>query len=179
MKLILIILLSVLTQTSNAQVQVPVNNHLNKFIGTWRWTAGQDTFEITLHKQIYRPFLTYPFAGEAIVGWHKYVKNGQLIQSSFQYIGRDINIDYNINNLDLKTTIHGFDRFANKNSLYFLRFWNLSEHQNYEANFTINSGSTTQGVLKITNRTGIKYVDHTGTISLIPKWPRNITLTKL
>ena len=62
------------------------NNLLNKFVGTWRWTSGTDTVEIVLEKQVY----IIPMTGshtEKLVGWHKYVKNGIINQSSYQCIG--------------------------------------------------------------------------------------------
>jgi hypothetical protein len=88
----IIFLFSVLC-TFKASAQVMTDNNSNKFIGTWQWTSGTDTLKIVLEKQIY----TIPASGvssENLVGWHPYIKNGILKQSSLQYVGRDINLDF-------------------------------------------------------------------------------------
>ena len=81
-----------------------LDSSLNKFVGTWRWTSGTDTIEVVLEKQtLVIPWVT--FNREGLVGWHRYVKNGVVLQSSFEYLGRNINLDFNSQDSDLKTTL--------------------------------------------------------------------------
>ena len=58
---------------------------LDKFVGTWRWKSGTDTLTIYLYKQNIPvvPGCNSP----SIVGWHRYVKNGVLIEGTEQYAG--------------------------------------------------------------------------------------------
>jgi hypothetical protein len=76
----------------NAQTPYPSGSYnskpeLDKFVGTWRWVSGHDTVEIHLFKQAihYPEPLNYDV--EALVGWHKYVKNGIVIETSLQFSG--------------------------------------------------------------------------------------------
>jgi hypothetical protein len=99
---------------------------MNKFIGTWRWVSNTDTVLIVLQKQ---NVTIYPrYSRPLLAGWHKYVKNGQLIQSSLQYVGRDENADYNSNDPDPKNTLGGFAK--DLNTIWFTSFWDLTLHNN-------------------------------------------------
>jgi hypothetical protein len=60
---------------------------LDKFVGTWRWVSGADTLELKLYKQAIHFPEPMDFDVENIIGWHRYVKNGVLIESSFPYAG--------------------------------------------------------------------------------------------
>jgi uncharacterized protein DUF6705 len=171
MKYILFIFLLVITLTTHAQVQT--DPEADKFVGTWRWTSGTDTVIIVLEKQVYNIPITGSNA-EALVGWHKYVKNGQVIQSSLQYVGRDVNIDSNSTSLDFKTTLNGNTRSST--AVLFRTFWDLTLHKNFELYFSLLPGSTTQATWKLTEPQGI-YNGPNGTSGMCTL-PKSLTLIK-
>lgn len=154
--------------------QVQTDPEADKFVGTWKWTSGNDTVIIVLEKQVY----TIPFTGassEALVGWHKYVKNGQLVQSSLQYIGQNVNTDRtNNNSIDFNTTIVGNTRYPD--AVLFRTFWDLTLHKNFYLYFTLSPGSLTQATWKLKEPPGI-YSGPTGTAGLFTL-PKQITLIK-
>ena len=88
------LLLSYIAVNNIVQAQAPhlpgsfiSHPELAKFIGDWKWGSGTDSVLLHLEKQ----FIHYPmplsYDEEAIVGWHKYMKNGIMIESSLQYSG--------------------------------------------------------------------------------------------
>lgn len=141
MKTIALLIFSLITFSTYSQTIT--NNDIDKFVGAWRWTSGTDTVEIVLQKQVYN----IPMTGtstEILVGWHKYVKNGLLNQSSMQYVGRDVNIDFNSSAADLKTTLRGGTYSSNPNKVFFHTFWDLNKHQSSDLYFELLPNSTTQ-----------------------------------
>ena len=76
MKILLIFLL-VLTGRNNIQSQTQYDTSLTKFVGTWEWTYLTDTVTIILRKKI--TALPSGLNNEVLVGWHKYVHNGQVV----------------------------------------------------------------------------------------------------
>lgn len=170
----IIIAIFILGSKITAQIQPP-NNDLNKFEGTWRWTSGLDTVLIVLEKQIVTP---YPnCSAEILVGWHKYVKNGVLNQSSLQYVGRDINIDRTSTANDLKTTITGGTSPLAPNDCIFRTFWDLELHKSFSLYFSMLPNSTTQAKWEIKGR-GIA-MRNTFSINAASSIPKNLILTKL
>jgi hypothetical protein len=175
MRIIIIFFTSLLCVASAAQ-SVVIDNNLNKFVGTWRWTSGTDTVEIVLQKQVYN----IPMTGsnsEALAGWHRYVKNGVLVQSSLQYTGRDINIDFNSHNVDFKTTLNGFTHPSQPQQVYFILFWDLTLHKSFELFFTMLPNSTTQARWELKQPRGI----YTGPEGLngVFTLPKHLVLNKL
>lgn len=167
------------TQGQNADTgfstyaEIQTDPEADKFVGTWKWISGNDTVIIVLEKQIY----CIPFTGkscEALVGWHKYVKNGMLVQSSLQYEGRDVNIDFNSTDTDYKTTINGNSRYSN--AVLFRTFWDLTLHKNFYLYLTLLPGSLTQASWRLVEPPGI-YTGPNGTAGMFTL-PKNITLTK-
>jgi hypothetical protein len=72
MKNTMLILILMITFSASAQT-----NYIPS--GTWRWTSGADTIELFLNPQV----LTIENQTiSVIIGFHKYVKNGTLIESS-------------------------------------------------------------------------------------------------
>jgi len=169
MKLILFIFFILLSVGAFAQ-----SSNMNAFAGIWQWSSVTDTLTLVIQKQnnvTYYPGHTRP----ALVGWHRYVKNGIEKESSFQYIGRDENLDYNAPDaLDFKNTLLGF---AKSSTLaYFTNFWNLTYHRSDEMYLTFLPNSTTQVAMKIRG--------HNGVFNGLPKdrhkysIPTNLILTK-
>jgi hypothetical protein len=157
----------------NTFCQTVTNTELDKFIGTWQWSSGNDTVTIVLEKQVYN----VPFTGsntEMLVGWHRYVKNGALIESSFQYIGRNVNVDANSHDVDFKTTLLGSTRTPT--AVYFRTFWDLTLHKNCYLYFRLLSGSTTQATWKLKEADGI-YNGPSGTYGKFTL-PKSLVLTK-
>jgi hypothetical protein len=56
-----------------------INNNINKFEGTWQWISGSDTLILKL-KKLNASFDTY--TEDVLMGVHKYVKNGSVIENS-------------------------------------------------------------------------------------------------
>lgn len=61
------------------------NNALDKFTGNWKWISGNDSFEIILKKEkIFDILYDDNSCQDVIIGFHQYVKNGVVIESSLQ-----------------------------------------------------------------------------------------------
>lgn len=149
------------------------NPELDKFVGTWQWNSGNDTVTLVLAKQT----SNFPngTSREVLVGWHKYVKNGLVIESSFPHIGQSIN-DENIPlGNDLEITLYGFTK--NPREIWFHRFWDLTLHKNCHVFFKLMPGSLTQATWKLTNPDGSTYQGPPGTYNQFTL-PRNMVLTK-
>ncbi len=92
-KIFFVFILSLFIQNKlQAQFPYPVGSftshpELNKFVGDWKWGSGADSVILHLEKQ----FVHYPqplnFDEELLVGWHKYIKNGTIVETSLQYSG--------------------------------------------------------------------------------------------
>ena len=55
-----------------------------EFVGTWQWTRGKDTFTIKLIEDTF--YLKYPDTLlHWILGWHKFVQDGKLLESSYEF----------------------------------------------------------------------------------------------
>jgi hypothetical protein len=154
-----------------------LNPELNKFVGVWRWVNSTDTLEITLQKQIYINYLVNT-QEEMLVGWHRYVKNGVLQQSSYPYISRNINIDFDDNSLDFKNTLFGTVYNTKPNEVFFITLWDLVLHKNFELWFTLLPNSTNQAVWKLTQGRGGLYAGPHG-LNGVYSLPKEIILNKL
>jgi hypothetical protein len=155
----ILILISVFISTVSYS-QLVVNNDLNKFSGTWKWTSGNDTMVIVLEKQV----VTLPGgrSNEVLVGWHEYIKNGQVAQSSLQHTGlRFDNEQVPLGN-DLQITLYGVYRTVTE--IWFVRFWDLSTHKKCNLSFELLPNSTTQARWKLRGQTVL---------------PQDLILTKL
>jgi hypothetical protein len=83
--LILIMSLFVFTASVLAQVNESSDPALNKFEGIWKWGNDRDSLTFILQKQMVS--CTPYYRMEKIVGWHKYIQNGKVTESSVQYFG--------------------------------------------------------------------------------------------
>jgi len=104
------------TQTLKAQI-----NYLP--LGTWKYINGNDTIEIYLKStQINLAGTTYP----TLIGFHKYVKNGQLIESSINFANTNFAdkkytiIIYNVQSADIRNDGDFKDMSFNINRLIIL-----------------------------------------------------------
>jgi hypothetical protein len=59
------------------------NASLNKFEGIYVWSHGADTLMIILKKENVE--LVKGIKSDVLIGFHKYVKNGRIVESSYDY----------------------------------------------------------------------------------------------
>lgn len=61
---------------------------LAKFTGTWKWVQGNDSFEIILKKEkVFDIMIEYDSCIDRLIGFHRYIKNGKLIESTLEKKG--------------------------------------------------------------------------------------------
>ena len=66
-----------------------LNNNLDKFIGTWKYSDANQSFTIILKKENIRLPVENDVRADAMIGFHKFIKSGNVIE--------DTTIDYNTN----------------------------------------------------------------------------------
>ncbi len=148
---------------------------MDKFVGTWRWVSGTDTVLIVLQRQ--NTFIKPGINLQALVGWHKYVQNGQTVQSSLQYVGRDESVEHTDITTDLKTTMVG--NAKNTTTIWFTTFWDLTLHSSCFLTLSLLPGSTTQASWKLSS-SGVKITNSGGyTVKPVSILPKRLTLTKI
>ena len=177
MKTLFLISLLISTTSLLKSQTVTTNPEINKFVGVWRWTSGTDTLEITLEKQMYINYLTN-WKSDALIGWHRYIRNGVLQQSSYQYLGRNVNLDFNETGSDLKTTLNGTVYNSKVNQAFFYTFWDLALHKNFNLWLTLLPNSTTQATWELKQGRGGLYVGPPG-LNGVYSMPKQINITKL
>ncbi len=149
-----------------------VNNHINKFVGTWVWTSGNTSLQLVLKKEnVKQPYGNNIYA-DVIIGFHKYTDNGNIIENSTQYSNETFSFSYKGN-----STIYGSTEESKPNTLNG-GMTHLSKNKNLT--FQIEYIDATHiKLVKLKNTAGIKFRKPTdppfdGTITL----PQNIILTK-
>lgn len=145
-----------------------INNDINKFVGTWKWTNQDKSFTIILKKET----ILYPMGTnitvDNLIGFHKYTVNNVIIENSTEYS--------NTSYWDRKTTIFGKTR-DNPNKVMG-SFEHLSK--NKSVNFTIEYIDATHfKLLSLEQRTDL-YLLNTGESPRLPgiSLPQNIIFTK-
>lgn len=138
----IIFLILVFICAKNSYTQIRYNPELDKFVGTWKWMSGTDTVIVILEKQVQN--MPTKNNLELIVGWHKYVKNGQVVESSLQHAGLNINGEDSYNGSDLRITLRGNTRAQIPKRLWFYTFWDLTLHKRSYVYLTLLPNSTTQ-----------------------------------
>ncbi|MBB4805953.1 hypothetical protein HNP38_001225 [Chryseobacterium defluvii] len=74
-----------------------LNNVLDKYAGTWKWTNGNREFTLTLTKQVKHHFNQYgndDYYEDRLVGYYKYKENGLIIADTSS---DDLSKDYGLN----------------------------------------------------------------------------------
>lgn len=98
------------------------NTELNKFVGNWKWTSGNNSFEMVLKKEkVFKPLDDDQSCEDIIIGFHKYIKNGTEIESSLQNQNSNYSQKLNsisswsivINSIELRG---GIDNISNYNN---------------------------------------------------------------
>lgn len=62
-----------------------INKHIDKLVGTWVWTNGNDSFTLVLKKDNVKPVPTADFYMDIFYGFHRYVKNGKEIENTISH----------------------------------------------------------------------------------------------
>lgn len=137
MKKQIIILFVSLVICSQSFAQFSPDPDINKFIGTWKWGNGQDSVIMVFQKQVVN--YTSTISAERIIGWHKYVKNGQVLENSLPYVGSNYNNEYN--NGNIHNTILGGPEKVDQIRFY---FYDLTNNRDQTAICKLLPNSTTQ-----------------------------------
>lgn len=175
MKHIFLVVFIFLSLSGKAQPPHPAGTYtthpeLNEFIGTWRWTSGTDTVILVLKKQMiyYPPIMDYN--EERLVGWHKYVKNGVVIESDLQSVG----VQWLWGHVwESQASLFGAGNGLHK--IYFTTFKDYTIHKKAEMRFEMLPGSTTQAKWELRNTRGLKPWNFNYDLTL----PKDLILTKL
>ncbi len=175
-KISLIICTLLIIVTMNCKAQIPqdgdniLNNHINKFVGTWNWSAGGKSLQLVLKKEnVKQPFGNNIYA-DVIIGFHKYMDNGSTIENSTQYSSETFSMQGN-------STIYGSTENNNPNKL---SGGMTHKSKNKSINFEIEYIDANHiKIVKLKNRSGMKVTvpgqpPYDWSISL----PQNIILTK-
>ena len=69
---------------------------LDKFTGHWKWTSGNNSFEMVLKKEKIFSIIgnDHQACEDIIIGFHEYIKNGVLIESSLQHQDTNFSQDF-------------------------------------------------------------------------------------
>ncbi len=115
-KIVLTIMITLLVTVNLmfAQDTSRYDKEARKFVGTWKWEKDNSSFKLILK------FEDVDFSGngceqmimERIVGYHKFVKNGKIVEDSTPFKDIKINI-----NKGLKNTLFGGTNTENKDIL--------------------------------------------------------------
>ena len=109
--------------------------------------------EIVLEKQVFN-FVFSNESKEILVGWHKYVKNGLLVESSYQSIEFNINSEDDSPASSRKITLVGKISESPISVLFYL-FKDLSLAKHCNLDFKLLPNSTTQASWKLRNPPGL------------------------
>lgn len=87
-----------------------------QLLGTWEWRAGPETFRLILLRE---PAFKMPdgTAYSVILGRHRYVRNGVVVEQSFTKAGQDGNPGF---------TLFGFPRDYNT---FYMSFWDMGKEK--------------------------------------------------
>ncbi|MCX6313159.1 MAG: hypothetical protein NTX08_00325 [Sphingobacteriales bacterium] len=135
MKKILIIILTLAFINTKGQVPPPgshkVNTDIDEFVGTWISTSGFDTITIILQKQVFHYPPPLSWDEDMLVGWHKYVKNGIIVENDLQNVGTIFTGSYSQASL--------FGTTLSPHKVYFTTFRDLSLNKTCDLRFSITT----------------------------------------
>jgi hypothetical protein len=145
-----------------------IDNQIDKFVGIWQWTSGQDTVTIRLKKLKY--YLTNtekPFYSDNLIGTHRYVKNGVVVEDNMNQF---INLGQNY-----KGTLFGWSNKRVSDTLtVYCTFEDVTKHKLELIDMKYIPGVVPQMSWLLYNRTGI---DRPGKLPGLTL-PSVLTLTK-
>lgn len=171
-KIIIIIILGILSFKTFAQAPHPAGSYtqnadLDKFVGTWLWTSGSESVKIILQKQVIHYSDPLNYDEDRLVGWHLYIKNGVMQQSSMPNVGLQFSWDH-------PERVSLFGNTRTPDEVYFTKFWDYGKNKKCDLYFAMVSGSTTQATWKLVNPRGMKVGNFDFGFSL----PTDLILTK-
>lgn len=175
MKNILFILTIVFSSIMYSQEITPksgdniLDPYADKFLGTWVWREGNDSFKIILKKENILVPLLNNVKADWIIGFHKFVKNGTIIEDTSLYTSTNF--------LDKKNSIISSTDSDNRN---YLTGYIIHSSKNKSVKFVIQYIDATHiKIISFKNTGGLKV-----TLSGQPPFdwsitlPQNIILTK-
>ncbi|MEC3875530.1 MULTISPECIES: DUF6705 family protein [unclassified Chryseobacterium] len=83
-------------RSSGDYYEKDINNIMNKYTGTWKWTSGNREFILTLIKQVKHHFNQYGndnYYQDRLVGYYQYKENGIIIADTSS---DDLSKDYGV-----------------------------------------------------------------------------------
>ncbi len=171
-KIIFIIALLINSVASFSQPPHPAGSHiintdLDKFVGTWLWSSSTESVKIVLQKQLVHFPAPLDYDEEVLVGWHIYVKNGTIQQSSMPNVGLQFTWEH-----PDRVTLFGSTQSPDQ--VFFTKFWDYGKNKSGDLYFTMLPNSITQATWKLLNSRGMKVGNFDFAFSL----PTNLTLTK-
>lgn len=166
MKRITLYIVFVCALYNTAFSQTIMKPELDKFVGTWQYTQGTDTFTIILKKISYHFSNPTNTIEEILIGWHKYIKNGQLVENTFN----KMIVPYTMDSSSIKL---GYVDSDNYNYAIFALIDSIKNKYGW-VKFKMLQSSFTQATWKLQDSPGtyIGNYDHSFTI------PGNMVLTK-
>ncbi|MDH6250468.1 hypothetical protein M2347_000195 [Chryseobacterium sp. H1D6B] len=165
-----------LNQNCHAQNNIPqdgdniLNTSADKFIGTWIWTNGNDSFELILKKENILLPIGNNIRADALYGFHKYIKNNVEIENSTQYAATTY--------VQKKSTLLAIGKDNTPNDLGGVVIIHISKNKSVKAQIDYIDANHIK-LVKVENLAGTKVSfegqpPYDSSISL----PQNIILTK-
>ncbi|WP_297984494.1 DUF6705 family protein [uncultured Chryseobacterium sp.] len=141
-----------------------LNNSLNKFVGTWKYSDANQSLTIILKKENIKLPIENDVRADAIIGFHKFVKNGNIIEDNTMY--------FNTNYSDKKFSLFAF---GDENEITEFEIGLTSQSTNKNVDVKIQYiDSTHIKIISIKNTPGLKLKPFDPVII----YPQNIILTK-
>lgn len=171
-KIFIIITMYLTSFNCNAQYQSKdfangdnyLNNNLDKFIGTWKYSDANQSFTIILKKENIKLPVQNNVRADALIGFHKFVNKGYIIE--------DTTIYSNTNYADKKGSL--FD-FGDENSTIYIEpnLFNKSKNKYVDVKIQYIDSNHIK-IISIKNTPGLKLKPFDPSII----YPQNIILTK-
>ncbi|SNV32292.1 Uncharacterised protein [Chryseobacterium taklimakanense] len=141
-----------------------LNNNLNKFVGTWKYSDANQSLTIILKKENIKLPIENDVRADAIIGFHKFVKNDNIIEDNTMYS--------NTNYSDKKGSIFDFGDDNNQETIE-PSFYNLSKNKYVDVKIQYVDATHIK-IISIKNTPGLKLKPFDPAII----YPQNIILTK-
>ena len=150
------------------------NPEIDKFVGTWEWTSGNQKFQLVIDKQKLdysdEIFINY-YIDEAVV-WHSYTINGQVVSSSMG----NVNTKFTNVNEAIKNTVISGEGTSSTNRLN-LMFNDKIKHKLGKVSIELLPGKTNEATWKLRG-IGTIYLPQGETYDATWSLPLDMVLTK-
>lgn len=108
-----------------------IDNNIDKFVGAWVWSSNGQSVEIILKKEKFYYGAPFNFYADVLIGCHRYIKNGVIVETSMTYIN---------NGLDQNFTLFGNSN-RNNSSNAIIQFRDLTKKKIGNLSLTINTAN--------------------------------------